>query len=85
MCTDRDYCDKDGALRVKADIEKYWLERGYRVEAKLVPMKFHAAMRSARFDVRCDDIVNGMPLARCKIGAAANENQSFDPTLLVTA
>ena len=85
MTTDKEYCDYDGAMKIKGDVEKYWFDRGYRIEAKLVAMGFAPVMRSARYDVRCDDLVNGMPLPRCKIDNAANENQFFSPSELATA
>ena len=57
---DHDFCNPDGARRLKQRIEEYWRERGYAVEIKLVEAGFVAAMRSARCDVR-SDMVNGMP------------------------
>lgn len=57
---DHDFCNADGARRLKQRIEDYWRERGYTVEIKLVEAGFVAAMRSARTDVR-SDMVNGLP------------------------
>lgn len=57
---DHDFCNVDGARRLKAKIEEYWREKGYEVEVKLVEAPFVAAMRSARTDVR-SDMVNGLP------------------------
>lgn len=57
---DHDFCNVDGARRLKQRIEEYWRERGYEVEVKLVEAGFVAAMRSARTDVR-SDMVNGLP------------------------
>jgi hypothetical protein len=57
---DHDFCNVDGARRLKQRIEEYWRERGYNVEVKLVEAGFVAAMRSARTDVR-SDMVNGLP------------------------
>lgn len=57
---DHDFCNADGARRLKQRIEDYWRERGYSVEIKLIEAGFVAAMRSARTDVR-SDMVNGMP------------------------
>jgi hypothetical protein len=57
---DHDFCNQDGARRLKQRIEEYWRERGYKVDVKLVEAGFVAAMRSARTDVR-SDMVNGMP------------------------
>lgn len=39
---------------------RYWRERGYTVDVKLIEAGFVAAMRSARTDVR-SDMVNGLP------------------------
>ena len=57
---DHDFCNADGARRLKQRIEEYWRDRGYTVDVKLVDAGFVAAMRSARTDVR-SDMVNGMP------------------------
>lgn len=60
---DHDFCNADGARRLKQRIEEYWKERGFTVEVKLVEAGFVAAMRSARTDVR-SDMVNGFPTKR---------------------
>jgi hypothetical protein len=60
---EHDFCNPDGARRLKQRIEEYWRERGYSVEVKLVEAGFVAAMRSARTDVR-SDMVNGFPSRR---------------------
>lgn len=60
---DHDFCNTDGARRLKHRIEEYWRERGYAVDVKLVDASFIAAMRSARTDVR-SDMVNGLPARR---------------------
>ncbi len=60
---DHDFCNVDGARRLKQRIEEYWRERGFTVEVKLVEAGFVAAMRSARTDVR-SDMVNGFPTRR---------------------
>ncbi|HVY83872.1 MAG TPA: hypothetical protein VG943_01970 [Caulobacterales bacterium] len=57
---DHDFCNADGARRLKQRIEEYWRERGYAVDVKLVEAGFVPAMRSARTDVR-SDMVNGFP------------------------
>jgi hypothetical protein len=57
---DHDFCNVDGARRLKQRIEEYWRERGFTVDVKLVEAGFVAAMRSARTDVR-SDMVNGFP------------------------
>jgi hypothetical protein len=60
---DADFCNTDGARRIKNKIEDYWRDRGYDVDVKLIDAGFMAAMRSARTDVR-SDMVNGMPRKR---------------------
>ncbi len=64
-----DWCNEDGAKRLKLKIEQYWSERGYDVDVDLVDACFIAAMRSARTDIR-SNMVNGMPRRR----AATEEN-----------
>ena len=66
---DTDFCNVDGARRLKSRIEDYWRERGFNVDIKLVEAPFVAAMRSARTDVR-SDMVNGFP----KKGRSENDN-----------
>ena len=56
----KDWCNIDGAMRLKDKIREYWEERGYDVDVDLVDAGFVAAMRSARTDVR-SNMVNGMP------------------------
>ncbi len=60
---DYDFCNVDGARRLKQRIEEYWRERGFTVDVKLIEAGFVAAMRSARTDVR-SDMVNGFPTRR---------------------
>ena len=60
---DHDFCNVDGARRLKQRIEEYWRERGFTVDVKLIEAGFVAAMRSARTDVR-SDMVNGHPTKR---------------------
>lgn len=55
-----DFCDDDGARKLKAKIEEYWSTRGFDVQINLVEAGFVAAMRSARTDVR-SNMMNGMP------------------------
>jgi hypothetical protein len=69
---DHDFCNVDGARRLKQRIEEYWRERGFNVEVKLVEAGFVAAMRSARTDVR-SDMVNGFPTKR---GDASNRERA---------
>ena len=58
-----DFCNKDGAEKLKAKIEAYWAERGYEVQVDLRDAGFVSTMRSARADVR-SDLVNGLPRRR---------------------
>jgi hypothetical protein len=55
-----DFCDNDGAHKLKAKIEEYWTNRGFDVSIDLVDAGFVPAMRSARCDVR-SNMKNGMP------------------------
>jgi hypothetical protein len=72
---DHDFCNVDGARRLKQRIEEYWRERGFSVEVKLVEAGFVAAMRSARTDVR-SDMVNGFPTKR----ADPNNRERANPS-----
>jgi hypothetical protein len=58
-----DFCDDDGARKLKAKIEEYWSTRGFDVQVNLVEAGFVAAMRSARTDVR-SNMMNGMPVRK---------------------
>jgi len=55
-----DYCTREGAERLKDQIEAYWAERGHDVRVNLVSGGFLASMRSARTDVR-SNLINGVP------------------------
>ncbi len=55
-----DYCTREGAERLKAQIEAYWAERGKNVKINLVQAGFLPSMRSARTDVR-SNMINGVP------------------------
>lgn len=66
-----DWCNEDGARRLKQKIEQYWTERGFEVNVDLVDACFIAAMRSARTDIR-SNMVNGMPRRRVVGDEAAN-------------
>jgi len=59
----KDWCNIEGASRLKDKIRDYWAERGYEVDVDLIDAGFVAAMRSARTDVR-SNMVNGMPRRR---------------------
>ena len=56
-----DYCTKEGAERLKEQIETYWEERGHDVRVNLIQGGFLASMRSARTDVR-SNLRNGVPI-----------------------
>ena len=55
-----DYCTREGAERLKQQIEDYWAERGRKVNVNLIKGGFLASMRSARTDVR-SNMINGVP------------------------
>lgn len=55
-----DYCTREGAERLKEQIEAYWAERGHQVRVNLVQGGFLASMRSARTDIR-SNLTNGIP------------------------
>lgn len=73
----KDWCDEDGARRLKEKIRQYWAERGYEVDVDLVDAGFVPAMRSARTDVR-SNMVNGMPRRRVA-GEGKGARQSYRP------
>jgi len=64
-----DFCSREGAQALKQKIETYWRDRGHTVLVALHNVGFHPAIRAARYDVR-SDMVNGMPRATAKRGAA---------------
>lgn len=70
-----DWCNEDGAKRLKQKIEQYWAERGFDVSIDLVDACFIAAMRSARTDVR-SNMVNGMPRHRA-VSEAADQRRDY--------
>lgn len=55
-----DYCTREGAERLKEQIEAYWADRGEQVTVNLIQGGFLASMRSARTDVR-SNMINGVP------------------------
>jgi len=57
-----DYCTREGAERLKAQIEAYWADRGKDVKINLIQAGFLPSMRSARTDVR-SNMINGVPSA----------------------
>ena len=59
----KDWCNNEGAKRLREKIREYWAERGYEVAVDLVDAGFVPAMRSARTALR-SNIVNGMPRRR---------------------
>ena len=59
----KDWCNADGAKRLREKIREYWAERGFEVDVDLVDAGFVPAMRSARTDLR-SNMVNGMPRRR---------------------
>ncbi len=55
-----DYCTREGAERIKKQIEEYWAERGRNVSINFIKGGFLASMRSGRTDVR-SNMINGIP------------------------
>ena len=55
-----DYCTREGAERIKQQIEEYWADRGHDVSINLIKGGFLASMRSGRTDVR-SNMINGIP------------------------
>ncbi len=55
-----DYCTREGADRIKAQLESYWRARGQDVAITVLCFGFHPAIRAARYDVR-SNMINGMP------------------------
>ena len=72
----KDWCNSDGAQRLREKIAEYWVERGYDVEVDLVNAGFVTAMRSARTDVR-SNMVNGMP--RRKLVSLCLQRNEYRP------
>lgn len=58
-----DYTSREGAQRLSEMIESYWRDKGFIVTVAHHNAGFHAATRSARFDVR-SDMLNGWPRAK---------------------
>ena len=68
-----DFCDANGAGRLKQRIEEFWRDRGYAVKVKLIEGRFAAAMRSSRTDLR-SDMLDGLPSGKANMldGALAS-------------
>lgn len=73
----KDWCDNEGAQRLREKIREYWADRGYDVDVDLVDAGFVAAMRSARTDVR-SNMVNGMPRRR-RAESGGAQRQGYRP------
>lgn len=73
----KDWCDTDGANRLREKIREYWEARGYDVDVDLVDAGFVAAMRSARTDLR-SNMVNGMPRRR-RVDETKGKRTTFRP------
>lgn len=52
--------DREGAEDLAREIKRYWAERGYSVETKVVRAGFDNAARGCRYDVR-SNLLNGQP------------------------
>ncbi|HPF22997.1 MAG: lipoprotein [Hyphomonadaceae bacterium BRH_c29] len=79
----KDWCDEEGAKRLREKIAAYWAERGYEVDVDLIDAGFVPAMRSARTDVR-SNMINGMPRRRINPDAAS-ARPSYRPRAEATA
>lgn len=79
----KDWCDEDGAKRLREKINAYWAERGYEVDVDLIEAGFVPAMRSARTDVR-SNMVNGMPRRRA-LGEGGSSRPTYRPRGEATA
>ena len=65
----KDWCDEDGAKRLREKISAYWAERGYEVDVDLIDAGFVPAMRSARTDVRAAlSSVRESPIIKARSG-----------------
>jgi hypothetical protein len=73
----KDWCDEEGAKRLREKINAYWIERGFEVDVNLIDAGFVPAMRSARTDVR-SNMVNGMPCRRAA-GEGNEARASYRP------
>ena len=55
-----EFCDADGAGRLKQRIEEFWRARGFAVSVEFIEGRLSAAVRSAHTDVR-SDMLDGLP------------------------
>lgn len=56
----RNWCDREGAYALKAQIEAYWRERGHAVQVWIEEKPYSMTMRGTHFVVR-SNIVSGLP------------------------
>ena len=56
----RNWCDKEGALALKAKIEAHWRERGHAVQVWIEEKPFSTAMRGTHWVVR-SNLCGGLP------------------------
>lgn len=64
-----DATSDSGARRIKAQIERYWSERGHEVTVKLRRLPYSATAREAAFALE-SDMINGLPQQLVKAKAA---------------
>ncbi len=55
-----DFCNSEGAARLRDMIVDYWRKKGLDVDVQLIQQAFVPAMRSSRTDLR-SNMVNGFP------------------------
>lgn len=65
------HCSQAGAFELKARLEQYWNQRGYKVRVSVAEAGFRPALRAASFELR-SDMVNGLPAGAL---AARRESQ----------
>lgn len=59
-----------GSQRIKAQIERYWRERGHQVHLRLVKMPYNQGAREAAYRIE-SDLLNGLPRQCVKAEQAA--------------
>lgn len=57
----RDWCNREGAYALKAQIEAYWRERGHDVMVWIEEKPYAVALRGTHFVVRSNIGKNGLP------------------------
>lgn len=57
----RDWCNKEGAIALKAQIESYWVARGYAIQVWIEEKPYSMTMRGNPWVVRSNIGKNGLP------------------------